>query len=689
MAARDLPAVEIRPEFLAFTGGADYVSPPLRIPPGFAREAQNWEQDINGGYSRVVGYERFSGKAKPSDAAYAVLDITLTGALAVADVLTDNAGTSFGTVIAIEAGNARVALTLMTGHFTAGNIKVGAVTVGTCAAAEVTDGAATPLLHAQYRNLAADVYRALIAAVPGSGTLLGVWLYNDVVYAFRNNAGATAVDMYKSTASGWSLVALGREVAFTSGGTYTVVEGDTITGATSAATAVITRVVLTSGTWAAGTAAGRLIFASQTGTFQAENLNVGANLNVATIAGNSSAITFAVPNGRFEFMNKNFGGSANTTRMYGCDGKNRGFEFDGTVFVPIATGMTADTPTHLCAHKNHLFFSFVGSIQHCAPGQPYVWSVIVGAAELAMGDTVTGFMPQPSGTTEAALAIFTRNNISILYGSGVASWLLNPFEEEAGGYAYSIQRVGTTYMFDDRGLTSLRTTQTYGNFASATLSKRIHSWLKTKRTLVSASCIIRDKNQYRLFFSDGSALYVTFDNGKIVGMLPILLVDPVRCVVSGEMLDGTEVCFMGSADGFVYQMEKGTSFDGDAIEAFLHLVFNHSGTPRQMKHYRTCTFEIAGDGYFAFSFTYELGYAATTIEQPGSVTIVNNLSPALWDSFVWDSFFWDGLNLLPAEAKLEGDGENISLRIRSNSDYYEAARISGALITYTPRVLKR
>jgi hypothetical protein len=79
-----------------------------------------------------------------------------------------------------------------------------------------------------------------------------------------------------------------RRIAFTSGGTYEIVAGNIITGATSGATATVFDVVLTSGSWAAGTAAGDLWLNAQTGTFTAENLDVGANTNVATVAGNST-----------------------------------------------------------------------------------------------------------------------------------------------------------------------------------------------------------------------------------------------------------------------------------------------------------------------------------------------------------------------------------------------------------------
>jgi len=76
-----------------------------------------------------------------------------------------------------------------------------------------------------------------------------------------------------------------RSMAFTSGGTAAVAAGDTITGATSSATAFIREVRLTSGSWAGGDAAGFLIFKStdKTGTFQSENVNTASQNNIATV----------------------------------------------------------------------------------------------------------------------------------------------------------------------------------------------------------------------------------------------------------------------------------------------------------------------------------------------------------------------------------------------------------------------
>lgn len=71
-------------------------------------------------------------------------------------------------------------------------------------------------------------------------------------------------------------------IAYTSGSREPAA-GDTITGATSAATGLVESVTLTSGSWAGGTAAGSIKFRRRVGTFEAENINIGSETNVATV----------------------------------------------------------------------------------------------------------------------------------------------------------------------------------------------------------------------------------------------------------------------------------------------------------------------------------------------------------------------------------------------------------------------
>lgn len=684
MGRRQLPVTPIKTQYIDFVGGFDSVTPPLKLGAGFVRVSQNFEQDVNGGYVSHRGYERFNGKAAPSSGAYAMIpNAGVTTAIVAGDILVG--GTSLATAVALVAADVGVVdlvVVITSGTFMSGEVlNVLGSEVASSIDPAVINGASTPLLHAQYKNLAADYYRALIAAVPGSGDILGVVVLNDVVYAFRNNAGGTATDIYKSSASGWQAVALNEEIYFTNANT-SVGEGDTLTQ--GGVTSTIRRVVLQTGSFASGVNTGKLIISGRAGGNYGAGAATSTGGGALTLTAIQTAITLT-PSGRYEFVVNSFTGSSAQKRIYGANGVSRGFEFDGTYLVPIDTGMVLDTPSHVIEHRNHLFFSFKGSAQHSAPGLPYQWSAIVGAAELVMGDDISGFMVQAGGEANAALSVITRNDMATLYGTGVINWNLVPMEQEAGGIAYTIQRIGPTVMLDDRGLTTLQSSQSYGNFQSATISKRFHSWLSARRPIAQASCVVRDKNQYRLFFSDSSAIYVTMDGAKVVGAMPQLLAHEVTSIWSSELSNGAEAIYFGSSDGHVYQMESGTSFDGASIECFLDLAWAHFGAPRQEKGWKQATFEVAGEGYSTFNFSYTLGYGGARKTQPLPRNYVTSLRTEYWDSFVWDAFYWDGAPLLPVECDMKGSSENVSIRVASNSDYYDPLRFSGVIVAYEPR----
>lgn len=682
-----LKFVPIKQAFVAFKGGLDLETPPLFMASGSIRESQNYECDVLGGYKSVTGYERFDGRPKPSDAAYAVLATTISGSFASGNTITGATSGATAVVIAVVTGSGSyLAITKIVGTFVSGeDLTVAAVIQGTTTAVAVIDGASTALLHAQYRNLAADQYRTDIAAPTGSGTTRGVVRMDAVTYSFRNNAGGTAATIYKSSTGGWVAVPTGSEISFTAGD-VNVTEGDTLTQ--GGVTATIKRIVLTSGSLAGGTGAGRLIIHTVAGGDFAAGAATSTGGGNLTLSAAQTLIAIA-PGGAYEFIIENFGGATGTKRIYGADGANKGFEFDGTdySYTPIATGMTSDFPTHVHAHKKHLFFSFGASVQHSAPVTPYIWSAVLGATEIGVGDTVTGFKSQPGSETSGALSIFTRDSTFVLYGNGVSSWVLVRYREELGAYVNSIQDIGFTIFMHHLGVTNFQTSQAFGNFSHASFSEKIKTWLNLQRTKIISSCISRNASQYRVFFSDQYALYATFRNNKLAGFGQIYLAHQVNRVWSSEESDGTETIFFGSTDGMIYQMEKGTSFDGAAIEHWLHIAYDHLKSPRTLKHFTELMLECTGAGYTAFQFTYELGYGDTNINQPTSLSKTVSFSSGKWDaaSAVWDALFWDGRTLNKTECDLGGTGENISLMFRGSSDYDSSIRFSGAIVHFKER----
>lgn len=667
-------------------GGWDLSTPTLEMYPGVLRDVQNFEVSsvASGGYIRIGGYERYDGRAAPSDALITYVQYpTLTNTPTVGQTLTGFTSGATGTIVVVAANY--MVLTQVTGTFGYEVVKVGATVIATLAALVL---AVTPLLTAQYKNLAADVYRNLITAVPGSGPVRGVVSYitgsTDTVYAFRDNAGATFVDLYKSTGSGWTQVTFFREVSFTLNVAGTApADGEVVTR--GANTATIKRVVLQTGTWAAG-GTGRLIistpapgeFAAGVGTFSVGTATVN-------ITGASTAITMAV-GGKFEFDIGNFASQSSTIRVYGCDGVNRGFEFDGTVLTPITTGTVTDNPTHVRIHKLQLFFAFGSSVIHSVPGAPFQWTnAAATSTEIGCGDVVTNFLNQPGTTTTGALGITTRSNTLMLYGTGSTTWNLVGFNVGIGGIAFTAQLLNESYWMDSQGVVDLRTTQNFGNFRSSTITTNITDYIEQQRTKTVCATVNRTKNQYRVLFSDGGLLVCTLINGRVAGLTKGLYADAMACAWSSTAYTKTERVFCGAAtSGMVYQMDKGTSFDGADIIAFMLFNWNSFKSPRMKKRFRRASIEVQSPSYAAISFGYNLNYGNVATQQATPLAYDTGISeiPA-WDTFFWDAFTWDGTALTPINVRVEGRAQNIQYSISSGTDYIAPFNVNSIITHYS------
>ena len=685
MAAQRFPQVQTA--YHAFKGGMDLVTPAVVKPPGTVIASQNYEPATIGGYRRINGYERSSGRTTPTSAAYWILPLTVTGAIAVGNTLTGVTSGATGKILAIvDATN--VVLGRVAGVFVAAEVlNVAGSPQATATDTAERDGADSASDDADYRLLAADDRRADIQQVPGSTSIRGIFVHGDVVFALRNNAGATAGDLYKQTAGGWTLVALGREIQFT-GAVGEISAAQTVTGATSGATAVVMRALLRTGTWTVA-GVGTLVFASVTGAFtNGENLQVGG-VTKAVANGADTAITRAI-GGRVETVLANFTGSTSTKRIYGVDGVNKAFEFDGTTYVPIRTGMTTDTPSHIESHRNCLWLTFGSSLQKSSINAPYTWTVVTGAAEFAMGDVITVIKSLRGNDTGGALLVSVADTYSILYGSTTSDFNLVPSGSDLGFKAWTVQSVGNdVYGLTSRGLQSLVATQAYGSFDYAAISTLVQPLLATKAGLETASVSLKTKNQYRLFFSDNTALVVGLTGRKSSGILPMDYDMPVRCVCNATLSTGEEVTYFGSDDGYVYQDNVGTSFDGDPIEAWVRTTFNNLQSPQMRKTYLRATVELVCEGFSSVGMAYDLGYGNPEVEQPAVVDQDHVGAGGYWDQFDWDVFSWDAQVVTSAPTSIEGTENNLSFVFYSSRAQDDPHTVTGVNLQYLPRRLSR
>ena len=475
--------------------------------------------------------------------------------------------------------------------------------------------------------------------------------------------------------------------------------GQVITGVTSGATATVSAALLRTGSWTANLA-GNLVVPSITGAFvSGESLTV-AGIFVANTSSVATQIVRLPCTQTMEFCNINFTGSATSQKMYGVDGVNPAFEFDGTTYVPLHTGSSPDTPSHVINFKEMLWLSIAGNLMISSLGNPYNWDAINGAGDIGIGDMITGFMPN-GGTyiTGSTMSIFTDQHLYTMYGSSTANFNLITSIWDMGFAPYTIQSVSNdTYGWTSRGIQALITTLTFGDFDYNSISHEIQTLVNAKQGMAVASNSLHQKDQYRVYFSDGTALAVGLTGDKPNGIMPLNYGVTISCICTDNLSTsisvngvlGQEVTYFGSTNGFVYQDNIGTSQDGNPIESWIRMAFNNDKSPRVRKRYRRAIFEGTVTAYTQLNFSYDLGYGNPDV-QPSAPKSDTSLTGGggYWDQFTWDQCTWDSQIIMSPSFSIDGTEKNISFLLYSNYAQYQSHTIQGVTLIFSQRRLER
>lgn len=700
-----------QPATFTVGGGLDQASPAIAISGGRVRAGMNYEP-IAEGYGSVDGYERFDGRALPSSTLFWVLPFSFgSSAIVAGNVITGQTSGATATVLidpvdptgswANGTAGGSLVLVNLSGQFAIGeNIRVGGTLKAVATSAAVVRGADTVEREDAWLEEAQTWRRMQIDKVPGEGPVRGVIELKGEIYAIRNVIGGVFAKIWKATPAGWSEITnTGRRLNFTAG-LVEIEPGQTITGATSGAQAVVERVQRKTGDWGSS-AAGYLVLSGQVGNFVSEAIKVGTT-SVASVAANSTVNNLPA-GGRYRSIVHNFYGSANFVRAYAVNGVGTAFEFDGNIICPIETETPDDRPTHIAEIANHLVLGFIGgSVQISSDEDPVNFNGELGAAEFGLGTDITDMQQ----AAETALVVFGQQKIGILTGTDVDTFNFETLTESAGAEPFTAQKMGQTIYMDRRGLRSLQATNAYGNFRAGTMTELIEPLLRAKQRAGArpvASVVSRSKGHYRLFWSDGTGISV-YTGRKYPEVLPFELGDMrVFCAMVCELPDYSEGIFVGAEDGYVYRLDSGTSHDGEAIRGFLMFPFNHLGSPIVSKRFHAVGIELEASPRTNIGILCQFDYADG--EQPydggldffvegsnGNDFVVSG-GGGIWDASTWDSFFWSAPFEGEASTHIDGIGRNISLLlasrrkvtegrhiIRSYSIFYRALQMSKRIV---------
>jgi hypothetical protein len=221
-----------------------------------------------------------------------------------------------------------------------------------------------------------------------------------------------------------------------------------------------------------------------------------------------------------------------------------------------------------------------------------------------------------------------------------------------------------------------------------TLSRLVAPLLEDKRRdgiEPVASLVCRTADQYWLFFADGTGIIANL-SGKNPAILPFNLGKTVTCCCSVED-EGEERLFIGCDDGFVYELNKGTSFDGAPIEHYLRLPFNHFGSPRQRKRIHRVLVDLEASGPTTLSVSADLDYGASAGIEAQQLVVATGGGAI--DSLGSNELYFASQIETTAEAWLDGVARSISLKIGELTSGEQPHVLTGVTWHLSPRGLER
>ena len=416
----------------------------------------------------------------------------------------------------------------------------------------------------------------------------------------------------------------------------------------------------------------------------------------------ASKITLPV-GGRYKAVVHNFYGSPTMRRAYIVNGVTRAMELreDGRI-VPLfaVDDDSLDKPTHIEAHKDHLFLAFAGGqYQHSAIGNPLTWSGLLGAEAFSTGDEIAAMKSIQGGV----LIVCCKNRLIALRGSNSSDWAQDIISESVGIHEGTLQSLFIPIGLSDNGLVRLDRVQEYGDFTLSMLdvTEKVSPIIRNYQWVNSSQ--LSSANQYRLYSTSGVNLIVTLDASGTPRFTTFRY--PVAVSGAWRYDEGKERNFFAlSGVGYVYELnENAFSFDGDNIRWTLKTAYMHMGSPALIKSWKNAVIEQGSPSVFNCDFWWNIEYRAglqftsertdaamTEFSSESVFTEIGSMDAALWNVANWNQFYWNSQQSSDvSDVYLNGNSTSIGFAFSAKTKHEPNFNLSGMFINYIPRRLSR
>jgi hypothetical protein len=303
------------------------------------------------------------------------------------------------------------------------------------------------------------------------------------------------------------------------------------------------------------------------------------------------------------------------------------------------------------------------------------------AGSLSFGDVVTGIMSH-----RETLYVFCEHSIFKVQGLDSGEVVSVPVTRDIGCIdGFTIQEVGGDLVFlAPDGLRTIAKTERLDDIELGVISRKV-SKVITPRVrqaprYLFTSTVIREKNQYRLWFTDlenpleaqrGLIAAFTFiaETQAFEWAFSETLGLSAVAVDNGYHQGAERIIHANHIDGTIMLQESGFTFNGTTIDYLCQFAFSDYGQLGVRKTIHKVLMNSKAEGYVEAGLEVRYDYNGKDVYQPAIYPLERMLSPAIFGANA--SVFGDPIVLFGAstygdtDVYTEGSGFTVSLRVKS------------------------
>ena len=331
---------------------------------------------------------------------------------------------------------------------------------------------------------------------------------------------------------------------------------------------------------------------------------------------------------------------------------------------------------NVAVFKNTAFYAKGNNLYFTAPFTVDDFSAANGAGSINVANEITGL-----AVFRDQLIVFTTDSIKRITGNTAADFQVSPITDRIGCVnGDTIQEVGGDIMYlAPDGIRLLSATDRIGDFgldiASDPIAKDATTFLGSTPNFCSV--LMREKAQYRIFayieseqHEAAKGLIATkFVSQGASGISWSTTYGIKAFVADSRYTDTAETIAFANTDGYVYELDTGSSFDGLPIEAIYESPYMPLSDPQMRKSFYKMTLyaEPTGSMSLDLNVKYDFGSSTNTgVIQPATQSVESTgVSVFIFgeSSSVFNTSTYGGELDKIYNTNIIGSGKTIAIRI--------------------------